>query len=99
MRTPPQILIDDDNPANLDIFEMRTAQGGAAGAKIQHPLTPAVGYKETLGGPRCEVWYPLVSGHWRTEFRELQRFMSAYRSEADIGDELAQCLQMTQSGP
>ncbi len=94
MRTPPQILIVDDNPANLDIFEtrlaahgydiitasdgaeglavamerkpdlilldimmpkmdgievcrrlkgdlMRTAQGGAVGAKIQHPLTSA----------------------------------------------------------
>ncbi len=40
MRTPLQILIVDDNPANLDIFETRLA---AHGAKIQHPLTSAFG--------------------------------------------------------
>ncbi len=28
MRTPPQILIVDDNPANLDIFETRLAAHG-----------------------------------------------------------------------
>ncbi len=28
---------------------------------------------------------------------EAARFMSAYRSEADIGDELAQCLLVTQA--
>ncbi len=43
MRTPPQILIVDDNPANLDIFETRlaahgydiiTASDGAAGLAV-----------------------------------------------------------------
>ncbi len=28
MRTPPQILIVDDNPANLDIFQTRLAAQG-----------------------------------------------------------------------
>ncbi len=31
---------------------MWTAQGGAAGAKIQHPLTYSFGYKQTSGRPK-----------------------------------------------
>ncbi len=31
---------------------MRTVQGGAAGAKIQHPLTSAFGYKQTSSRPK-----------------------------------------------
>ncbi len=111
MRTPPQILIVDDNSANRDIFEtrlaahgydvitardgaeglavamerkpdlilldimmpkmdgievcrrlkgdlMRTAQGGAVGAKIQHPLTSAFGYKQTWSGPKFMSAFP-----------------------------------------
>ncbi len=40
---------------------MRTAQGRVAGAKIQHPLTSALGYEQTLGAPRREVRSPLES--------------------------------------
>ncbi len=37
---------------------MRTAQGGAAGAKIQHPLTSAFGYKETSSDPKSTSALP-----------------------------------------
>ena len=49
MRTPPQILIVDDNPANLDIFETRlaahgydiiTASDGAAGLALAMERKP-----------------------------------------------------------
>ncbi len=50
---------------------MRTAQGGAAGVKIQHPLTSAVSYQQTLAEPRCEVCLPLESRRRRPEFRRV----------------------------
>ena len=43
MRSPPQILIIDDNPANLDIFETRLA---AHEPKIQHPLA-SLGFRRS----------------------------------------------------
>ncbi len=37
---------------------MRTAQGGAAGAKIQHSFTSAYGYKQTSNRPKSTSAYP-----------------------------------------
>ncbi len=37
---------------------MRAAHGGAAGAKIQHPLTSAFGYKQTSSRPKLRSALP-----------------------------------------
>ncbi len=64
MRTPPQILIVDDNPANLDIFETRlaahgydiiTASDGAEGLAVAmerkpDPMRVEKSFVRNLGG-------------------------------------------------
>ena len=51
-----------------------------AGAAMKRLMSPS-GYKETFGGPRCEVRSPLVSRHWRPEIRNsgIARLLTAQK--------------------
>ncbi len=48
---------------------MRAAQGGGAGANIQHPLTSAVGYNLPSEPPPHYVWNGLSFGHTVADVR------------------------------
>ncbi len=70
-------------------------------ARWRQGLMSAAGYKQTWEWSSRNVCFPPESRHERREFPghpEDRAGESAYRSKADVGDGIALCLQMTQSG-